>query len=168
MPLFWPVCEGDVRRGQTAPRRLGKGWVRVLSFPLEAIHPLAFQASEAAECAAHSRHFWEMRSRLFSHQDDLTFDRLVGDAESLGLKAEEFAACLRNSTTADLVRSEISAGRLAGIQATPSFVVGRTQRDNKVLGLRMVVGLVPYSTFESTIAELVTPQRWSLGFLRWR
>ena len=40
-------------------------------FPLVDKHPLAQQAAEASEAAAHQGRFWVMHDLLFVHQDDL-------------------------------------------------------------------------------------------------
>jgi protein-disulfide isomerase len=40
-------------------------------FPLNQIHPHAFQAAEAAEAAGAQGSFWEMHDLLFAHQDAL-------------------------------------------------------------------------------------------------
>jgi hypothetical protein len=37
-------------------------------FPLEAIHPQAFKAAEAAHCAGEQQKYWEMHGRLFANQ----------------------------------------------------------------------------------------------------
>jgi protein-disulfide isomerase len=41
------------------------------NLPLEKIHPLAFNAAVAAECAGASGQFWAMHDRLFANQNAL-------------------------------------------------------------------------------------------------
>src|SRR5262245_22102200 len=53
---------------------IDQGMVRYvfINFPLTQIHPFAFKAAEAAECAAGQNKYWEMHERLFAHNTALT------------------------------------------------------------------------------------------------
>ena len=64
------------------------------AFPLEAIHPQARKASEAAECAARQGRFWEMHERLFANPHALAIADLSRRAEAVGLNKSRFEACM--------------------------------------------------------------------------
>jgi hypothetical protein len=57
----------------------------VLNYPLEAIHPRAFRASEAAECAASQGRYWQMHDRLLAQPSALSEADLLGAAAALAL-----------------------------------------------------------------------------------
>ena len=68
------------------------------------IHPLAFKASEASECANEQQKFWPMHDRLFGNQQLLAPQNLPGHAAALGLNAPTFEQCLAASKYAAKIR----------------------------------------------------------------
>ena len=134
----------------------GKVRYAVMDFPLEGLHPAAFGASEAARCADASHRFWDMREELFKHQEDLSTEALGRYAEAIGLDRKGFQSCMQDPSTARSVRNEMDQGRRAGITATPSFIIGRVERDGNVRGLRMVAGAVPYTTIRAAVESITS------------
>src|SRR5262245_31517817 len=67
-------------------------------FPISTAHPHAGLAAEAAEAAGAQGDFWGMHDRLFSQQDALGRDALVGHAAGLGLDVPAFEHALANHT----------------------------------------------------------------------
>ena len=71
-----PACAQFTR--DTLPRlrqryvKSGKVLLAFHPLPLQGIHPRAFRASVAAECAARQGRFWPMHDGLFKHSADLT------------------------------------------------------------------------------------------------
>src|SRR5271155_3778329 len=59
-------------------------------FPLEAVHPHALLAAEAAEAAAAQGRFWEMHDLLLEHQSHLDAKHLRAYAEQLELDIPAF------------------------------------------------------------------------------
>jgi protein-disulfide isomerase len=100
-------------------------------FPLEPIHPHAFKAAEAAECAAAQNRFWEMHHRLFANQQALFPNDLVKHAQAVGLDEPQFTACLGGQMAAR-VQQDMAMGTQAGVNSTPTFCVGQTLPDGKV------------------------------------
>ena len=95
-------------------------------FPLTAIHPEAQKAAEASLCAAGQKKFWEMHDLFFQNQSYLKTPELKNRADTLGLDAAAFNACLDGGKSAALVHEDVVAGFRAGIEGTPaSFVNGR-------------------------------------------
>lgn len=110
-------------------------------FPLEGVHPHAFQAAEAAECAAAQGRFWEMHDLLFAHQDHLEADYLIGYAEELGLEIGRYSAELFDHTHAARVRADIESGERSRIRGTPGFFVNGAIQDVS-FGLRALFNTV--------------------------
>jgi protein-disulfide isomerase len=91
--------------------------------PLTDVHVHAQLAAEAAETAAEQDVFWEMHDVLFSHQDALTVDDLIADAEQLGLDVERFAADLREHAGAARIAEDVDGADLSGVSGTPTFFI---------------------------------------------
>lgn len=123
-------------------------------FPLESIHPLAFKAAEAAECAAEQGKFWQMHDRLFSNQHALAQPDLLGHARALGLNKSKFAKCLDGAMTTKLKDDQLEGTRL-GVKATPTFMIGRVTPDGKIKLTRKISGVASYATLKDAIQDLL-------------
>ena len=118
-----PYC----RQAQGALKQLmaayeGKVKLVFRDFPLRNIHPQAQKAAEAAQCAAEQQKFWPYHDKLFAAAS-LQPDELKKFAQELGLKLEQFTACLDSNKHAAAIDADIQAGRNAGVNATPTFFV---------------------------------------------
>jgi protein-disulfide isomerase len=112
-------------------------------FPLTAIHPEAFKAAEAGNCAREQGKFWEYHDRLFANQQTLQPEALKTHAAAAGLDAAKFNACLDSSKYRDRVQEHVAAGTRLGINSTPAvFINGR-----------QVTGAQPYEVFAGVIDE---------------
>jgi len=154
-----PFCARHVR--ETVPEierdyvRTGKVKYVFRDFPLETIHPQAFQAAEAARCAGAQGKFWEMHDRLFAHQNALGREALIAHAEALGLNLRRFQQCLDQRHFAERVRRDLAEGHRAGVRGTPSFFVGIVESGGKVRVVRVLRGAQPYEAFRHTIEEVL-------------
>jgi protein-disulfide isomerase len=91
--------------------------------PLKTIHPQAQAAAEASLCANDQGKFWEMHDALFALNGKLQ-DASYGDlANKLGLKADDFAACMSQHTHAKTVDADTAAADAAGATGTPYLLV---------------------------------------------
>jgi protein-disulfide isomerase len=119
--------------------------VRVVwkDFPLTQIHPQAFKAAEAAQCAAEQGKFWEYHDRLFANQQALQPDDLKKHASEIGLDAAKFGPCLDSSKYAERVRDGVSAGSRLGVNSTPTLYING----------RLLQGAQPFEAFASLIDE---------------
>jgi protein-disulfide isomerase len=125
-------------------------------FPLESIHPLAFKASEAAQCAGEQGKYWEMHDRLFANQNALAATQLPGHAEAVGVDAGKFKSCLDSGKFAAKVRKDLGDAQKAGATGTPTFFLGRTDPNGKeVRSVRKLVGAQPYAAFKDAIDTLL-------------
>ncbi len=119
--------------------------VRVVwkDFPLTQIHPEAFKAAEAGNCAREQGKFWEFHDRLFANQQALQPEALKEHAVAVGLDAAKFNACLDTAKYSDRVQEQIGAGTRLGVNSTPAvFINGR-----------IVTGAQPYDVFARIIDE---------------
>jgi protein-disulfide isomerase len=111
--------------------------------PLEAIHPLARQAAEAAQCARDGGKFWEYHDVLFAQSPKLSPDDLKRYAREVGLDAKKFDACLGGGAKAAAVQKDIDEGNALGITGTPAFFING----------RLVSGAQPIEAFSRVIDD---------------
>jgi protein-disulfide isomerase len=134
------------------------GKVRFVSrdLPLE-FHPNAPRAAAAARCAGEQHKFWEMHDVIMQDTaTDLGPDAIMKYGQKINLDMPAFNACMSDKKyTAAIQKDTADAGTL-GISGTPSFVIGRTAKD-QIDGVR-IVGAVPYSVFDSTIKDMLSKQ----------
>jgi len=118
--------------------------------PLTDVHPHAEPSARAAEAAGAQGRFWEMHDLLFVHQEELTFEDLVGYAGELGLDVEDFVRDMEEDRHAERVREDVVSAEASGARGTPTFFVGEDRH----------VG--PYDT-ETLAAELEASRHRSGG-----
>lgn len=97
------------------------------------IHADAFKAAQASVCASEQGKFWEYHDILFNSSDlsELAINKY---ASNLGLKPDEFKACLASDASAAIVRRDMQQAARADVQGTPTFFVnGRLIRGMKSL-----------------------------------
>jgi protein-disulfide isomerase len=94
-------------------------------FPL-AVHPRAFAAAVASECAAEQGAFWQYHDQLFAQGGDLGDAKLLELASSLGLDRERFSACLQSDRPRRVVEGNLREAAQLWLPGAPSvFVNGR-------------------------------------------
>ena len=112
-------------------------------FPLTSIHPQAFKAAEAGNCAREQGKFWEYHDRLFTNQQALQPEFLKKYAADAGLDAAKFNACLDTAKYSDRVQEQMGIGTGLGVASTPALFING----------RLIAGAQPYETFVSIIDE---------------
>jgi len=122
----------------------------VVNFPLEAIHPRARKAAEAAECAFRQGRFWEMHERLFEDQHALDDAALARSSAAIGIAREPFIRCLEGQA-ADQVTADLAEGRRLGVKSTPTFFIGAVQPDRSIRLEKRVAGAIPFNEFKGII-----------------
>ncbi len=126
----------------------GKMRISSVQLPLP-FHNFADGAARAAVCADAQGKFWEMRDKLFAAAGTLPADALRKSAQDSGLNIDAFLACSALDATDVSVKKGVAAAKAAGIEATPSFVLGRVS-GGKITGVK-IVGAMPYATFAAEI-----------------
>ena len=121
-------------------------------FPLEAIHPYAFKAAEAASCAGEQGEFWKMHDHLFANQTKLKPEDLSQYAETIGLDKSKFQQCLETQKRAPLIRKVMAQAGNAGVSSTPTLMVGLLQpNSSKVKVLRVLKGAQPFAAVKDAL-----------------
>ena len=116
-------------------------------FPLTGIHPDAFPAAEAAQCANAQNAFWPYHDKLFSSETlgDSVFKQY---AQELNLDMTKFNDCLTNHTYKAYVQSNSDFATKTGVNSTPTFFIN---------GLA-VIGAQPIDVFKQVIDKELAGQ----------
>jgi protein-disulfide isomerase len=91
--------------------------------PLDAIHPRARAAAEAAACANAQGLFWEYHDRVFEDQNALSDEDLRGYAVDVSADEALFGTCVETREYAATVDADVAAANAIGITGTPAFVI---------------------------------------------
>ena len=92
--------------------------------PLERIHPYAFGAALAAECAGAQGRFGPYHDVLYARQDSIGPDRWARFAMEAGVPdMKRFEKCLREERFRARVQRDIDAAQRLGFNGTPTFIV---------------------------------------------
>lgn len=98
------------------------------NYPLNQIHPHAFEAARAAEAAGKQGKYFEMHDLLYENQDTWASatnvsEIFAGYAEQLGLNVDQFKADSASTAVSDIINADIKAGQAIGIDSTPTFTI---------------------------------------------
>lgn len=93
------------------------------NYPLTSIHPNAYNASLAAECANEQGKFWEYHDYLFEHNTQLSATYLEQYAKELGLEPDKFNLCFETKRYKGKVDADIKSGAQIGVPGTPTFFI---------------------------------------------
>lgn len=151
-----PFCRRHVQ--QTQPQlysdyvRPGKVRHVFLHYPIEQLHPDAYRSHEAASCAADQGKFWDLHTKLFE-KPVRTIEELVPLAQSAGLDADAFRACLDSGKHAQAVKDSVARIQKLGISGTPAFLIGRTPSSGPMKVSKVVEGAQPFSVFKTALDE---------------
>lgn len=138
-----PFCQRAVPTVQQIKDNYDNVEVVYKHFPLESIHPDAFNAAVASECVREEggdEAFWDYHDILFENQQSLDTASLKQYASRLGL---DISSCLDNQETAGIVRADMQEAQQRGVSGTPSFWVHD----------ELIVGAVPYSQLSTAIDQ---------------
>jgi len=112
-----------------------------LDFPLDSLHPLAFQAALAARCAAEQGAFWQYHDSLFANQDILDEKIFSVLAQTNNLDINQFNTCLDSDKYTAAIIEQFSLGRELGVTGTPTFFVNGHK----------LPGVIPFTAWEQII-----------------
>jgi protein-disulfide isomerase len=93
-------------------------------YPIPQLHPDATKKAEATECAweqGGNDTFWAYADKLF--ETKYSISQLSSVAQSLGLNAVTFDACLSSGKHAAKVQADIEDGSKMGVNGTPSSFI---------------------------------------------
>lgn len=123
-----PYCarfaNGILPQVDTKYVRTGRVQVAFRQMPLEAIHPRAFRAAQAAACAGEQGHFWPLHDAIFRDASKLEDADLRAKASAVGVDGAAYDECM-NARASDRVRADMALAQKLGIKGTPTLLVGR-------------------------------------------
>lgn len=125
------------------------------NLPLESIHPDAFRAASAAECAGDQGRYWQMHEKLFGNQQALSAADLARYAQDAGVEPGAFKQCIEGEGHAAKIRQDLQDAMNAGVSSTPTFFLGFRESGGKVKIVRRVSGAHPYPVFKAAIEGLL-------------
>lgn len=129
-----------------------------IDYPIEQLHPEAFKAHEAANCAGEQGKFWEMHAKLFA-QPTRDPAQLVTQAQELGLDGARLRACLDGGKYAKPVRESVARMEQLGINSTPTFLLGMTPAPGQPMKIAKVLkGAMPFAEFKKAIDGMLAQQ----------
>jgi protein-disulfide isomerase len=155
-----PFCRRhmQVTQPQIESEYVSTGKIRYvfIDYPIEQLHPEAFKAHEAANCAGDQGKYWEMHARLFS-QPTRDLGLLVTQAQGLGLDSAKLRACLDSGKYAKPVRDSVARMLQLGVDSTPTFLLGVTPAAGQPMKIvKVVKGAVPFGEFKQAIDSVLT------------
>lgn len=119
-----PSCAGYHRELDLLRARFGDSLaVAFLHFPLVRVHPNAFRAALAAECAAAQGRFAAMHDGLFEARDSLSHTHFGTLARIVGADSGAVTRCVSQEQGRSRIESHIAMGRRLGVAGTPTFAV---------------------------------------------
>lgn len=93
-------------------------------FPLTSIHPRAYAAAMAAECASAQGRYEPMRHALFRDSLLVRAGRWADVAQDIDIPdSAAFTTCMREERPAALVNADIRAAGDLGLSGTPSILI---------------------------------------------
>ena len=121
------------------------GKVRLVhkDLPLDAIHPQARLAAEAARCAGDQGKFWAFHDKLYAQSPKLAALELKSAAKEVGLTIDSFDQCLASGKFKAAVQKDYNEAAGLGLTGTPAFFING----------RELSGAQPVEAFSAIIDE---------------
>ncbi len=118
---------------------------------LLSFHANASSAALAARCAGEQgqSQFLAMRDLMLEISADLAPESITKYASQSDRDMNRFHACMDAKKYSPDVEKDVAAANTIGINATPSFVIGKTSKD-QIEGVR-IAGAMSYPAFETAI-----------------
>ncbi len=127
------------------------------NFPLPFHLPAAETDANAALCVKSlkgNEAFFKMADLIYKNTglngQGLSNDKLSEYASQAGVDEAKFKDCLTSDQFKDQIQKDTDAGTSAGVNGTPSFIVGKLKSNGDVEG-ELVVGALPFSDFQTVI-----------------
>jgi protein-disulfide isomerase len=125
------------------------------NLPIESLHPKAFGAAIAGECAREQGKFWEMHDEMFRNQRALAQPGLVLTARTIGLDVTAFERCLATEGPQKKVRQDMADAASLAASATPVFFFAVEEKDGKALVLQKITGAKTFAVFKTALDTLL-------------
>jgi protein-disulfide isomerase len=125
---FWREIEPRIKK-----EYIDKGTVKLVfrDFPLTQIHPDAFLAAQAVNCAIDQNKYWQYHDKVFLEQDKQSEENIVrvsaNDlkkwAKDVKMDPVAFGACLDSGKYKEEVSKDMADGNALGVPGTPMFFI---------------------------------------------
>lgn len=159
-----PFCKRQTL--QTVPQLMtdyvdsGKVKYVFVDYPIAQLHPAAFQAHEAANCAGDQGKYWQMHNSLFTNPPARDAAQLTAQAKTLGLDEAKFAACLSGQVHAPAIRDSVARMQQLGVGGTPLTLIGLTPAPGAPMKVvSSIYGARPYADFKTAIDAALAQAR---------
>src|SRR3990170_858722 len=90
-----------------------------VDYPIAQLHPDAFRAHEAANCAGDQGKYWQMHDSLFTNAPARDAAQLTAQARTIGLDEAKFSSCLSGGVHSAAIRSSVARMQQLGIGGAP-------------------------------------------------
>lgn len=107
------------------------------------MHAKARAAHAAAEAAHQQGRFWEMHDAIFENQREMSPERYLEYANTLGLDVDRFDRDLGSETVKQRIDGDSREAASLGVSSTPSFFING----------RYLSGAKPFGSFQVVIEE---------------
>lgn len=114
-------------------------------YPISSVHPRAFAAAAAAECAKEQMKYWEYFDKLYLNMPALDYQDLVAYAQEIGLDTNQFERCLSDGRYDARVNADLLFAEGLKLRGTPTFFFDG----------RRVEGALPEPDFRQTLEKLL-------------
>ncbi len=150
-----PFCRRHSQ--QTQPQidaeyvKTGKVKYVFIDYPITQLHPDAFKAHEAANCAGEQGKYWEMHNLLFT-KPTRDANELITQASSIGVDSGRFKSCMEGGKYRAAIEQSVERMRQLGVDSTPTFLIGATPAGDAPLKVATVIhGAQSYGAFKSAL-----------------
>lgn len=138
----------------------GQAIIVYRDFPLSFHDPLATTQAMAAECVGElggDNKYYEYHDLIFkntsSNGNGMQKSALYTMAEQIGIDKGQFTTCLDSEKYKAEVQKDIADGQASGVSGTPSFVIGKFDKNSGSVDGVVISGAMPYASFETAIEE---------------
>lgn len=149
-----PFCKRFVDMNMPAIKKelIDTGKIRFVfkDLPLP-FHDKAKIAAQAAHCAGDQGKYWPMHDKLFANVKQYNKTTFMKHAKILHLDEKVFKTCINSKQHIKAIEKDIADANKAGLNGTPSFVIGKTTRD--IIKGDILVGAQPLSSLKQYIKK---------------
>ena len=129
-------------------------------FPIDALHPQAVKAHEAARCSAEQDKFWPMHVTLFGAPAQHSVEGLEATATQAGLDLAKFRECVASGKTTAGIRKTADLASSFGANGTPAFFIGVIDKATNVVTVtRALSGAMPFTQFAQALEAAIAASK---------
>ena len=133
----------------------GKVQILFANLPIRQLHPLAYRAAEASECAGSQGQFPAMHDSLFERSGQFGQETFSLIADRLPIDHAMFEKCMSGMARESLEKQSHEAA-LLGVRSTPTFVFARRNASGGLLADGSVVGAQTIDVFRQKLDRMLS------------